>query len=73
MHYRCEGGIEKSVLRITVWHHEACRIDDYSICKMMVNSAHFVKSTPWSFKCIISIICEYVTDIFEDVHALVWC
>ena len=22
----CEGKIEKSVLRITVWHHEACRV-----------------------------------------------
>ena len=25
IHYLCEGGIEKSVLRITVWYHEACR------------------------------------------------
>ena len=22
----CEGGIEKSVPRITDWHHEACRV-----------------------------------------------
>ena len=22
----CEGRIEKSVLRIAVWHHEACRV-----------------------------------------------
>ena len=21
---KCEGGIDKSVLRITVWHHKAC-------------------------------------------------
>ena len=24
--HECEGRIEKSVLRITVWHHEACRV-----------------------------------------------
>ena len=24
IHHECEGGIEKSVLRITDWHHEAC-------------------------------------------------
>ena len=23
IHYWCKGGVEKSVLRITVWHHEA--------------------------------------------------
>ena len=23
---KCEGGIDKSVLRITVWHHKACRL-----------------------------------------------
>ena len=28
----CEGGIEKSVLRITNWHHEAC--------KLMTNDDH---------------------------------
>ena len=26
IHQECESGIEKSVLRITVWHHEACRV-----------------------------------------------
>ena len=26
IHNECECGIEKSVLRITVWHHEACRV-----------------------------------------------
>ena len=26
IHHECEGGIEKSVPRITVWHHEACRV-----------------------------------------------
>ena len=24
--HECEGRIEKSVLRITVWHHETCRV-----------------------------------------------
>ena len=26
IHYDCEGRIEKSVIRIAVWHHEACRV-----------------------------------------------
>ena len=26
IHHECEGGIEKSVPRVTVWHHEACRV-----------------------------------------------
>ena len=26
IHHECEGGIEKSVPRIAVWHHEACRV-----------------------------------------------
>ena len=25
-HHECEGGIEKSIQRITLWHHEACRV-----------------------------------------------
>ena len=26
IYHECENGIEKSVPRITVWHHEACRV-----------------------------------------------
>ena len=26
MYDECEGEIEKSVLMLTVWHHEACRL-----------------------------------------------
>ena len=26
IHHECEGRIEKSVPRIAVWHHEACRV-----------------------------------------------
>ena len=26
IYHKCEGKIEKSVLRITIWHHEACRV-----------------------------------------------
>ena len=26
LNYECQGRIEKSVPRITVWHHEACRV-----------------------------------------------
>ena len=25
-HHECEGGIEKYILRIVDWHHEACRV-----------------------------------------------
>ena len=26
IYHECEGGIEKLVLRITIWHHEAGRV-----------------------------------------------
>ena len=26
IHHECEGRIEKSVRRITFWHHKACRV-----------------------------------------------
>ena len=26
IYHECEGRIEKSVPRITIWHHEACRV-----------------------------------------------
>ena len=26
IHHECEVGIKKSVPRITIWHHEACRV-----------------------------------------------
>ena len=26
IYHECEGRIEKSVSRITIWHHEACRV-----------------------------------------------
>ena len=26
IHHECEGGIEKTALTITGWHHEACRV-----------------------------------------------
>ena len=26
IHHECEGGTEKSVWRITDWHHKACRV-----------------------------------------------
>ena len=25
-YHECEGGIEKLILRINIWHHEACRV-----------------------------------------------
>ena len=38
-HY-CEGGIEKPVLRITDWHHEACRVMTNSDLKGQVFLSH---------------------------------
>ena len=26
IHHECEGGIAKSIPRMTVWHHKACRM-----------------------------------------------
>ena len=26
IYHECEGRIEKTVLRVAVWHHEACRV-----------------------------------------------
>ena len=26
IYHECDGRIEKSVLRIAIWHHEACRV-----------------------------------------------
>ena len=32
-HHTCEGGIEISVARIAVWHHEACRFRPNGDCE----------------------------------------
>ena len=45
-HHECEDGIEKSVVRITDWHHEACRV--------MANIDHegrIFQSLMYSFSC----------------------
>ena len=31
IHYSCEGGIEKSVPRITDWHHAKCRVSEDTV------------------------------------------
>ena len=31
IYHECEDGIEKIVPRVTVWHHEACWVADFSI------------------------------------------
>ena len=33
IHHECEYGIEKSVLRFTDWHHEACRVMPNGDCE----------------------------------------
>ena len=32
IYHKCEGGIEKSVPRVTNWHHEACPVMTNSDC-----------------------------------------
>ena len=29
IYHKCEGGIEKSISRITIWHHKACGVMSY--------------------------------------------
>ena len=33
IYHECEGRIEKSVLRIAVWHHEACQVMTIGYCE----------------------------------------
>ena len=40
IHYECEGGIEKSVPRITDWHHEACRVMTIGDCEGWIFLSH---------------------------------
>ena len=35
LYHECDGGIGKSVLRITVWHHEACRGGDSAVIDLV--------------------------------------
>ena len=39
IYHECEGGIEKSGLRITVWHHMACRVKTKSD-RVITNGNH---------------------------------
>ena len=32
IHDECQVGIEKSVLRVTDWHHEACQVITRDVC-----------------------------------------
>ena len=40
IHQECEDGIEKSVLRITAWHHEAYRVMTNGDCKGQIFLSH---------------------------------
>ena len=37
IYHECEAGIEKSILRITDWHHKACRV----MTKVMVREEFY--------------------------------
>ena len=43
IHHECKDGIEKSVLRITVWHHKACQgiKRDRSFHRILINNGLF--------------------------------
>ena len=40
IYHECEGGIEKSVLRITYWHPEACRVMANGDCEGWIFLSH---------------------------------
>ena len=40
IHHECEGGIEKSVPRITDWHHEACGVMTNGDCEGQIFLSH---------------------------------
>ena len=40
IHHECEGGIDKSVLRITDCHHEACRVMTNGDCEGQILLSH---------------------------------
>ena len=40
IHHECEGGIEKSVLRITDWHQEACQVMTNSDSEGLIFLSH---------------------------------
>ena len=40
IHHECEGGIEKSVPRITDWHHEACLVMTIGECEGLIFLSH---------------------------------
>ena len=49
IHHECESGIEKSVPRITVWHHEACRVMTNYDPEGQIFMSHPQKSTGFFF------------------------
>ena len=40
IHHECESGIEKSVMRITDWHQEACQVMTKGDCKGLIFLSH---------------------------------
>ena len=38
--HECEGGIEKSVPCITIWHYEACRVMTNGDCERQIFLSH---------------------------------
>ena len=42
IHHECKGGIEKSVLRVNLWHHEACQVmaNSDSVGQIFLSNPH---------------------------------
>ena len=49
IHNECEGGIEKSVSRITDWHHEACEAMTIGDCEGQIFLSHPHKNNVFFF------------------------
>ena len=69
IHHECEGRIKQIVPRITVWHHEACRVmanDDperrnFLSCPHMNNNGFFILLTT----VLISFILKKLPEVLE--------
>ena len=59
----CGGGIEKSVPRITDWHHEACRVMTISDCEGRIFLSHPHTNNGFFFLLTTEYLILYMTDM----------
>ena len=78
IYHECEGRIEKFVLRIAVWHHEACGVMTngdpeeriYLSYRHMNNGLFFLLTTVFLFKIQLSEVPEYAEIQFHMMTSL---